>query len=198
MLRHTYTAQNQMKQFTCNDCRKRKTCTTIKNYRSTYQREKRDICHAFEKIPRGRPKVTIPEDDCRDLCHQIMLSRIMADTVKRDHMMDWNTPFPMMTNESPTFSECDMFIKVLGAFGDHVAEFKEMYSNCRKELEDLIQTVIRVEGSVVMIYLECEENTPNSINLLKKKIEDVVNNSKYQLEYKSYDEILGRETVEVR
>ena len=198
MLRHTYTAQNQIRQFTCSDCRKRKTCIKLKNYKSIYQRERRDICSDFIKIPRGRPKVSIPEDDCRELLHQIMLSRCIAEGIQNEYMMDWISPHSMMESGSPTFSECTMFVDVLGTFRQHILEFKEMYSNCRKDLDDLIQTVIRVEGFTVMIYLEIEEDTPSSIKFLKKKLEETVGNSKFQLEYKSYDEILGRELPEVR
>lgn len=198
MLRHTFTAQNQIKQFTCMDCKKRKTCMKVKNYRTINRNEKRELCYNFERIPHGRPKVTIPEDDCRELIHQIMISKLSAKTIQRNYIMDWILPYSHIDSEEPTFSECEIFIKVLDVFNEHVFEFREMYSNCRKDLNDLIQTIIRVEGNKVMVYIEKEEDTASSIRLLRKKIEDVIENSNFHLEYKSYEEILDKEIPEVR
>jgi len=197
MLRHTYTAQNQIRQLSCKDCKKRKVCVRLKKYKSTYQREKLDTCFDFIKETSNRPKVTSPEDDCREMLHQIMLSVLSAESIKNEYLEDWISPFSLVNDNTPSFSECNMFIEVLNAFKNHILEFKEMYSNCRKDLSDLIQTIIKVDGSTVMVYLEME-NSGSPIKLLKERIEEVISRSSFNLEYKTYEEILDKEIPEVR
>lgn len=190
MLRFTYTGRNQLVGFTCRDCEKHKKCPRELKYRSDHYEDKRDVCWEFRRVPRDRPKVIISEDDCRELLHQIMLMKLISRTIQHEYMRDWVYPTKQMSGREPPFSECEMFIKVLDVFREHIIEYKEMYSNSRIELSDLIQTIFCVKGKEVMAHFELGEQPELVvINFLREKMKDMVEESGYQFEEYEYNEL---------
>ena len=193
MLRFEYTDRKHMEDITCRDCSKRRNCKKIAIYKSQHQKERTEICNDFVMTPRGNPQVVMPDCDCRMLLHQLMIASCSSETIIRQHMIDGLCPTRGFDLERPSIEECKMFIDVIKAFSAHIFEFKEMYENCRKDLNDLIQTVIRVEEDKVMVYIPNEEKTVSSIKLLREGLKKVVDSSEYHFEERGRDELFLKE-----
>jgi hypothetical protein len=138
------------------------------------------------KIKRGNPQVSIADCDCRMLIQQLSISYTNAQTILQQRRID-SLSNCQSDDSLPTIDECLMFIDLTKAMIRHIFEFREMYENCPKDLTDLIQTVIRVEGKKVFVHFDNPEKT--AIKILQGKIKEIVDTSGF-----SYLEV-GRENI---
>jgi len=101
------------------------------------------VCKYFRKR-KVKPRVRDAKVDYNQLIHQLSTWSCIAKGVKREHMSaDWYGGFKL-SDDRPSFTECDILIKLNKIFMDYVFEFKEMLIHSESILEILIQTVYSV------------------------------------------------------
>jgi len=97
------------------------------------------------------PKVsTFPEDDYKQLLHQIMISKCSAQTIIGMHCRN---SF-IIPNDHPTIGECQIFIDVMNIFREYLLEFKDVI---KRNPALAIRTVFVVKSNKIISSSEMSE-----------------------------------------
>ena len=179
MLRFRYENVYDNRVKSCKECTKFNGCT---NYTHKLNLDAGECMYGRFKYK--HPEVTNNNVDWLmfQILRSIMLSKLGADTVIRNHRMDWIKPDTLKDSdlkEGPSVAECHIFKTVLTAYSNFIRERRNEYAKSKRDTTEKRMAFV---NSIKDTYIEVNDkevklNTQNSEVMLK--IKEAVTAEKY-------------------